>query len=1132
VALELSTTDPEIINAIFSIAWSYTPHEIWSDLILLALDRECPSSPFNTHIKKDGLTAYTFVCLFEICKDDTVYKFKRYKELDDKGKQRIRDLYGSNPEEWADFIRFLKQISDRFEWIKTGIRKKNNDDPAPSTPEANLEKVMDKASRSDDADDTSDKETDADGPPPSSAKKKKKRKEVIRNREAAIAREVDQAGAAEREHRRKLLRERLETEGSMALGSQHGRVIVNESKNDGEGFIYIPDDIARQIKEHQVTGVRFMWDQLVVAKKRQGCLLAHTMGLGKTMQIITLLVTIRQASASRDPSIFSQVPEEMRESRTLILCPPTLVNNWMDEILSWLPIEDELGDIFKIDALLNETQRKVNIQTWGVEGGVLIIGYNLFKAFVMKDPQMCDILLKRPSIVVADEAHMMKNPNSDTHVATAKFKTLSRVALTGSPLANNVEEYYSMINWVAPNYLSDIVEFRAQYANPIKMGLDVDSTAQERRRALRMLRVLKSEVSPKVSRITIAVLKHDIPTKKEFVITVPLTPLQRQAYEMFIKYHIDNDYKVPVFAIHDLALICASPIIFLKKLKDMKNQKSSSAGKNETVTLPQQLISDELTLLRNAERDPNFDEFVLSWKVQILFQILDHCKKLGDYVLLFSHSQLTLDYLEKILRRRKLSLRRLDGDTPMKSRQDLVKGFNKGNIDIFLISTKAGSLGLNITGANRVIIFDSKFNPQDEQQAVGRAYRIGQKKPVFVYRFICGGTFEQKMLNQAIWKMQLASRVVDKKNPIPKAQRFNGAWDMPEDPEQEELDKYMNKDIVLDALIKHEEYKNDIRAVQMMDIFEEEALEEAELSAEDRHFADQMILYNEARRSGQPIPAHLVDFANGMIASDGQGLPFSGQPSYAGPPGENQPVLQPSHTGSLDGDQPLPEPFDLGRLGGNQPLPQPSPAIVTTWTNGAPASRPKPNTPSVPHHPRGPSSRPHPHDPRLPPNLLPMQLPGAEVHFRSQAGSSNSASGANDADWDTLSAFEADLTRAFVVSAGFPDEKTRTSVSRIISTAVWDVIHHRTTEEQKAMKWIIMHVASAERFVEALCMGLISPQQLVLMTPNAIVQQAKMWKETDSSEWETKRASWNLQRQLDDPEVRPLAQEHQHDTQN
>ncbi|RYC58078.1 hypothetical protein CHU98_g8124 [Xylaria longipes] len=1124
VARELMTLDQMFIDAIFSIIHNCNPEDIWAYLILVALDREWPKAPYNANIKKDGLTAYTFLRLFETYKDDRTHKLSRYKNLDDKGKQRLRELYNSYHEEWNAFIKFLKRLSDRFEWKKT-----KHDVSTTSTSDAKGQGGNDTDSLSDGTDSNTDTDVNvgekARSPSERKKKKKKKRKPVVRNREAAIVREMDQAAAAERESRRKLLRERLVAEGSMALGSQHGSIIVNESKGDDQGFIYINDEIARRIKDHQVTGVRFMWDQLVVAKNRQGCLLAHTMGLGKTMQVITLLTTIGQASASDDPTIFSQIPEGMRESRTLVLCPATLVNNWLDELLSWLPENHGLGDIFKVDAIMSAEQRNQAIRTWGELGGIMIIGYNLFKAF-FDDIDMREIFLERPNIVIADEAHMMKNPKAKTHVAAANFRTVSRVALTGSPLANNVEEYYSMIDWVAPNYLGDIREFRDQYANPIKNGLHADSSESDRRRALRMLRVLKSEVSPKVSRITIAVLKQDIPKKKEFVVTVPLTPIQRQAYEMFIQYHLNGDSnsnKVPHFAIHDLGLICASPSIFLEKLKGIKNGRNGSTDRNATVTLPQQLISDEMALLRNAERGAK-DDFTLSWKIPMVLEILNQCKKMGDYVLLFSHSKVVLNYLEGVLRMKKHSFVRLDGDTHMADRQNIVKRFNQGSIDIFLISTKAGALGLNITGANRVIIFDAQFNPQNEQQAVGRAYRIGQKKPVFVYRFVCGGTYEQKMLNQAIWKMQLASRVVDKKNPVRRAPQFTGAWDMPSEPEQIDVDPFLGEDTVLDALLRNENHRDGIRAVAKMDIFEEEAMEDTELLPEDITIVNQMILANEARRSGQPLPAHLSAYliASGeMITPDGYGpVPFGQPPFTELLSGSRPPQVFPSETPGAS--QPLPQPSTTEGTGVSQTVPTVPTSLSTVgtaWTIGAPASQRSLQTTYMRPHLQVPSSEHSSHGPLPPSALAPVQLPGAEVHIRPLADRSNGTSDVSDTDWSSLSTIREDLNRAFAVSAGFPDPGTRKRVGSEVSSALWDIIQHRVPEQRSTMKWAIMHAVSAERFVEALCMGLISPQQLGQMAPEDIDQQLKTWKEIEMSEWEIRKKSWSSQKLSDDPET-------------
>ncbi|KAI1359857.1 hypothetical protein F5Y08DRAFT_64500 [Xylaria arbuscula] len=1142
VATTLETVDQTYIDAIFSIIRCCEPQDVWLDLVAPALEREWPIAPYNTHIKKDGLSAYTLIRLFETYRDGVVRKLKRYRNADEKQKARIRGLYKDHSQEWDAFIKFLRRLSDRFEWHEIDTENKKSR-PSTSLLEAESEEEMDPGSLSEVTDDDPSQD-DADGPQ-SDKKRKKKRRPVLRNREAAMARGRDQAFAKEQESRRKQLRERLATLGSTALGSQHGRLIVNESKDNDQGFIYINDDIAYRIKQHQIEGVRFMWDQIVVAKERQGCLLAHTMGLGKTMQVITLLVTINEASRSDDPTVVAQIPEEMRRSQTLILCPATLVNNWMDEILTWLPQNHGLGNLLKVDAVMGGEDRIRILQKWAGEGGILIIGYHLFKIFV-EDGVMRDTLLEQPNIIIADEAHMMKNPKSSTHIATAKFKSLSRVALTGSPLANNVEEYYAMINWVAPNYLGDIREFRSEYANPIKDGLQAESTTHDRRRALRMLRVLKSEVAAKVSRKTIAVLKQGIPDKTEFVITVPLTPVQRQAYEMFIEFHRNGQSessKVPQFAIHDLGLICASPLIFMEKLKEkLKSKGNKSSNKTETSTLPQQLVSDEMTLLRSAMREVK-DDITLSWKVLLLLEILHQCKEVGDHVLLFSHSKVALDYLENVLHMKRHSFMRLDGDTEMSERQNRVKRFNKGSKDIFLISTKAGALGLNITGANRVIIFDAQFNPQNEQQAVGRAYRIGQTKPVYVYRFVCGGTCEEKLLHQAIWKIQLASRVVDKKNFVKKAPQLARVWDMPDEPKQEELDHLLGKDVVLDALLRDKDSRQGLRAIQMMDVFEEEAVEDAELLPEDISLANNIIQANEARRTGQPVPAHVsaalaelgaISYGYDIISSvqtvqsiPPLMMPLMGHGSHdTRPPSSLTPMqLQGAevhirHSASNPNIIPRQNYDEVHTSQDHQHVPQQDSSNnplngVQTQQDARVLSNPSISRNSETSV-----------DPKLnsltaiqnPTCLLPVQLRGAEVHIRSPVMDSNAGPDTADPDWTSLATVQTDLDRAFHTVTSFPDQQTRSRVSLDVSKAIWDAIQHVPVDDQVAMKWAVKRAVSHGRFVEGICMGLISLRTLGQLTPAGIDRQVKMWKAEAPSVWEKKRRAWITQSPSRDPE--------------
>lgn len=181
------------------------------------------------------------------------------------------------------------------------------------------------------------------------------------------------------------------------------------------------------------------------------------------MQTITLLVAIADASSSSNSSISSQVPKSLHESKTLVLCPPSLVDNWVEELLRWSP-GSILGRIDKVDTTMSATSRFDAISDWSRDGGVLVVGYSLFRTIAgdkrekQKDPERYQTaskqLLEGANIVVLDEAHYLKNPNSDLAKATHQLRTKSRIALTGSPLANNLTEYFELINLVAPGTLS------------------------------------------------------------------------------------------------------------------------------------------------------------------------------------------------------------------------------------------------------------------------------------------------------------------------------------------------------------------------------------------------------------------------------------------------------------------------------------------------------------------------------------------------------------------------------------------------------------------------------------------------------------------------------------------------------
>ncbi|SZF01371.1 unnamed protein product [Blumeria hordei] len=630
-----------------------------------------------------------------------------------------------------------------------------------------------------------------------------KRKKILHeNKEARDMREQNLRRLAQQDERRKKLYASL-AKANDDEAIVRSQLIVNDAAAEGQKYIYINDHISKRIKRHQVEGVRFMWNQIVTVadeESMQGCLLAHTMGLGKTMQTITLLVAIAEATCSADPLVSSQIPDCLRESKTLILCPPSLVNNWMDELLVWVP-NNLLGELRKVDSSIKYLQQRLQtINDWYDEGGILVIGYEMFRDLInyknksISEPendQVSQWLLEGPNIIIADEAHRMKNTKAAITIAASKFRSKSRIALTGSPLANSVEEYHTMIEWVAPNYLGPIVEFRAKYVVPIQAGNYQNSTSFERRKSLKMLGVLSADLAPKVHRADMSVLKNDLPPKKEFVITVPLTDIQKEAYSIFVRsmmagknYATTKSGDVATTTVWHwlavLSLLCNHPECFRRKLLKRKEEARNEAADtvhgtdNEEgvfdlnapiwkVGVSQELVDAENKIFDSRT---SLDSVQTSNKVLLLCQILDSCKAVGEKALVFSQSIPTLDFLEDTFKRQNRNYARLDGSTNISKRQGQTKDFNNGNTNVFLISTAAGGLGLNLQGANRVIIFDFKFNPIMEEQAIGRAYRIGQKKPTFVYRFIAGGTFEDSVHNKTVFKTQLASRVVDKKNPI------------------------------------------------------------------------------------------------------------------------------------------------------------------------------------------------------------------------------------------------------------------------------------------------------------------------------------------------------------------------------
>ncbi|EME42903.1 hypothetical protein DOTSEDRAFT_115246, partial [Dothistroma septosporum NZE10] len=659
--------------------------------------------------------------------------------------------------------------------------------------------------------------------------------------------------------------ERFKTHKAQASNSQqlvamvqrdptNSKIPINSVKSEDDESIYVHQRIAQVMKGHQIDGVQFMWREITADDggdtSPQGCLLTHTMGLGKTMQTIAVLVAVNEAAQSQNLKVSRQLPPQLRlnaererQLRMMVLCPPALMENWKKEIKKWAG--DRLPNVFCIESGPNKNHLD-DMQHWYRIGGVLVIGYELFRNKVHRkesknaktnlannqDGDEIDrCLLRGPELVVADEVHNLRNRNARS-IAVEGMVTQSRIGLSGTPLSNNVDEIYALITFVSPGYLGEPKEFRAHYAEPIQQGLYDDSTSYEKRRSLKKLKVLQNRIEPKVNRADIDSLRGFIPPKTEFVLTLPLTSVQQRAYGRFVSAVLGDKQnekasQVQIFAWLDiLGLLTTHPLAFKNKLqkpvvKKIRGRATTPQGGtasddggvdvDDTVDL-----ADEAVLALGFSQE-TVDEIVdgitdeldvqHSAKMSMLVNILELSATCDDKVLVFSGSLGTLDTVQQILADRGMKCGRIDGKVPPPRRLQLIAEFDKSkSMNVLLCSTRASGVGLNIQGANRVVILDFGFNPTHEEQAVGRAYRLGQKKPVFVYRMVMGSTFEQHIYNKQLFKQSLFQRVVDRKNPRRVAKKNTREFLFePQHVQQKDIAQWVGKDAtVLDRVLRQE----------------------------------------------------------------------------------------------------------------------------------------------------------------------------------------------------------------------------------------------------------------------------------------------------------------------------------------
>ncbi|XP_042637703.1 DNA repair and recombination protein RAD54-like [Orycteropus afer afer] len=504
--------------------------------------------------------------------------------------------------------------------------------------------------------------------------------------------------------------------------------------------------LSKVLRPHQREGVKFLWE--CVTSRRipgsHGCIMADEMGLGKTLQCITLMWTLLRQSPECKPEI----------DKAVVVSPSSLVKNWYNEVGKWLggriqPLAIDGGSKDEIDQKLVGFMNQRGAR---VPSPILIISYETFRLHVG--------VLQKGSIglVICDEGHRLKNSENQTYQALDSLNTSRRVLISGTPIQNDLLEYFSLVHFVNSGILGTAHEFKKHFELPILKGRDAAASEADRHLGEERLRELISIVNRCLIRRTSDILSKYLPVKIEQVVCCRLTPLQTELYKRFLRQAKPAEElcegKMSVSSlssITSLKKLCNHPALIYEKCVEEEDGFEGALD-----IFPPGYSSKAL-------------EPQLSGKMLVLDYILAVTRsRSNDKVVLVSNYTQTLDLFEKLCRARRYLYVRLDGTMSIKKRAKVVERFNSPSSPdfVFMLSSKAGGCGLNLIGANRLVMFDPDWNPANDEQAMARVWRDGQKKTCYIYRLLSAGTIEEKIFQRQSHKKALSSCVVDEEQDV------------------------------------------------------------------------------------------------------------------------------------------------------------------------------------------------------------------------------------------------------------------------------------------------------------------------------------------------------------------------------
>ncbi|KAL5520387.1 hypothetical protein ACEPAG_9611 [Sanghuangporus baumii] len=550
---------------------------------------------------------------------------------------------------------------------------------------------------------------------------------------------------------------------------------------DAEKNIKIPAPINAFLREYQREGVRFFYERF---KEGRGGVLGDDMGLGKTIQVISFLAAImekhndrRDVDRRRKHVAHLQDSEEWRIHRRLppanatwstclIIAPSTVVHNWEREFETW--------GYFEVGIYTGPPEHRRPVLKDFKLGrlDVLITSFDTARGDI-------DLLSDLPwSVIFVDEAHKLKNPTSKITLAFNQFACEARFGLTGTAIQNAYEEMWTLLDWSNRGRLGSLKEWRTAVCRPLAVGQSASASEGERAIAKAVAHLLVNKLLPKFFlRRTKDLIRHQLPEKIDEVVFCPLTRQQITVYKRILA-HRKKRVKINASGVRpDVELCdCGSGLIRTKCCHAMDSAHFFTyltillkISNHLALILPSPNDTDEQTK-RNREISriaftgqdiPKYGPAILlpqfcgKWDVLNIL-LREWQKDRTNKVLIFTKSVKLLDMLDYHLNSNNYSFCRLDGSTKQNERMPLIDKFNNDpEIYVFLISTLAGGTGLNLTSANKVVIFDPNWNPAHDLQAMDRAYRFGQTRDVHVYRLLGAGSIEELIYARQVYKQQM-----------------------------------------------------------------------------------------------------------------------------------------------------------------------------------------------------------------------------------------------------------------------------------------------------------------------------------------------------------------------------------------